>query len=136
MVKKRVAQHGGVNIDRSTVRVGGDIVGGDKLTTRSLGPHDLARIERQFAAIYQLIEQRPADPDLDKAELKATVAQIEAEVKKGDAANPTKVERWLRFLAGMADDVAQVTIAALAHPVAGVAKAIQLIAKRADQGGL
>ena len=45
--------------------------------------------------------------------------KIEQEVKKGTAVNPTKVERWLKFLAGMVPDIFQVT-AAVIYPPAGV----------------
>ncbi len=136
MDKKHSSQSGGVNISGGRVSVGGDIVGRDKITSSGLSASDDAQLQQQFARIYRLIEQREADPNVDKAELRDTVSKIESEVKRGDAANSSKVERWLRFLAGMADDVAAVTIAALAHPIAGVAKAIQLVAQRAEQDSI
>lgn len=125
-------QSGGVKISGSHVNVGGDVVGRDKITTTrsGIGAEELSALTQQFAHIRQRIESRPADPDVDKAELKELVTHIEDEVRKGEAANPTKVRRWLLFLAETADDVFQVTAAALANPVAGVAKAVQLLAKR------
>ena len=130
MAKKNKKQSGGVNISGSSVSVGGDIVGRDKFTTQY---SQTSNLEEQFDRIYRLIEQRPVDPNLEKEEVRDTVSRIEKEVKKGDEANPNKVERWLRFLAGMADDVFQVTVATLAHPVAGVAKAVQIVAQRVAQ---
>lgn len=125
---------GGVNIGGSA-KVGGDIVGRDKVTTTThgIGAGELAELVKQFAAINQRIDARPADPNVDKEELKETVNKIEEEVKKGEEANPTKVERWLKNLAGMADDIFQVTVATLASPVAGIGKAVQLIAKKAKE---
>ena len=104
----------------------GDVVGGDKITT-----YNSEFLVKQFAQIQEKIDQRTDDPQVDKTELKNLVENVEKEVKKGDEANRGKVERWLRFLAEMADDVFQVTAATLANPLAGVTKAIQLIAQKA-----
>lgn len=133
--KERGGRSGGVSISGGSVTVGGDVVGRDKVTatTYGIGAEGLAELSRQFAQIKKQIDERPADPTVDKGELKGTVEQIEQEVQKGEAANPGKVERWLRFLAEMADDIFQVTVATLSHPVAGVAKAVQLIARRAGE---
>ncbi|MBI5032057.1 MAG: zinc ribbon domain-containing protein [Chloroflexi bacterium] len=115
------------------VQVGGDVAGRDKITTTTTGldASTLVELTKQFAKIYQKIDARLEDPNTDKTEIKDTVQKIEEEVKKGEQANPAKVERWLKFLAGMADDIFQVVASTLASPIAGVAKAIQLIAKKA-----
>jgi hypothetical protein len=131
--KSSKGQSGGVNINGSRITVGGDIVGRDKTTKYGNDAQDLAELARQFALIKQKIDQRAEDPDLDKQEISNLVENIEQELKKGEAANPNKIERWLRFLAGMADDIFQVTAATLTHPVAGVAKAIQLIAQKVKE---
>ncbi|CAG0972606.1 hypothetical protein ANRL4_01360 [Anaerolineae bacterium] len=132
MVGKRKTE-GGVNISGGKVTVGGDVVGRDKITTvtNGLDASALAELTKQFAQIYQKIDARPQDPNVDKTEIKDTVQKIEQEVKKGEQANSAKVERWLGFLAGMSDDIFQVVASTLASPIAGVAKAIQLIAKKA-----
>jgi hypothetical protein len=94
-------------------------------------------LARQFERIQESIAARPEDPDLDKKELSATVAQIEQEVGKGETANPNKVERWLKFLAMMAPDVLEVVLAALTGPIPGITAAIRKIAEkaRAEAGG-
>lgn len=125
MAKK---QNAGISIKGKTVNIGGDVVGGNKVVTNDYGAAD------EFKKIRKLIEKRRNDPSVDKDEIKNTVDNIENEVKKGDKANPAKVERWLKFLASMADDIFQVTAATLANPVAGVAKAVQLIAQKAKEG--
>jgi hypothetical protein len=132
--------------------VRGDRVGGDKITvgdisgstgvaigrgaqshvTQGASAEALAKL---FADVYQKIDARPEDPDVDKEELTETVQKIETEAAKGEQANPRKVERWLRFLVGMADDVAQVTAACLVHPAAGVAAVIRMVAQRAKEEG-
>lgn len=133
--RKSEGQSGGVQISGGKVRVGGDIVGHDKITTTraGVGGEDLDALVKAFQAIREQIDARPQDPDVDKTELVETVERIEAEVVKGEEANPSKVERWLRTLAAMAEDIFEVVAATLSHPIAGVSKAVQLIAKKARE---
>ncbi len=111
-----------------TQTAGGDIVGRDKITTTTAPAPQLAE---QFQQIRQQIAARPEDPKVDKEEIQDTVKRIEAEAAKGEAANADKVERWLMNLGAMADDIFQVVAATLASPALGIAKTIQLIARRA-----
>jgi len=118
-------QSAGVNIKADKVNIGGDVVGHDKIVNQ------LNTLADDFKKIKALIDQQPEDADVNKDEIKSTVERIETEVKKGEEANPVKLERWLKLLAEMSDDIFQVTAAALTNPVAGVAKTIQLIVKKA-----
>jgi hypothetical protein len=125
MAKKK----NGLNIQANRdITIGGDVVGRDKITN-----YNVEFLNKEFAQIQRKIEERAEDPQVGKDELKATVQNIEKEVKKGEAANPGKVHRWLGYLAGMADDIFQVTVATLANPLAGVAKTVQLIAQKAKE---
>lgn len=139
MPKKSDGQSGGVNISGKNVKVGGNVAGHDQhitttnTTTHGISGSDLAKLLEQFQQINKRIEAQPEDPNVDKAEVKDTVAKIQEEVKKGEGANPTKVERWLMNLGTMSDDIFQVTAATLTNPVLGVAKAIQLIAAKAKE---
>ena len=121
-------QNTGVNIKASRVTIGGDVVGHDKIVTQN------GILAEDFKKIQALIDQQPENENVDKDELKSTVERIETEIQKGDDANSAKLERWLKFLAGMSDDIFQVTASALTNPVAGVAKTIQLIVKRVKAG--
>jgi hypothetical protein len=125
-------QAGGVQIRASQVNVGGDVVGRDKITTSSTGAGvgDLTGLVEQFGRIKQKIDQRVVDPDVDIAELRELVERIEQEVLKGDGANPSKVERWLRSLAAMTDDISQMMVATLTHPGDGVSQTIQSVAQK------
>jgi hypothetical protein len=131
-------------------KVLGDKVGGDKITvgdisrstgvaigrgaqatvTQGLGGDEIARL---FAEVYQQIKTRSEDPDVDKEELTETVQKIQGEVARGEEANPHKVERWLKTLAGMADDIFEVTVACLTSPAAGVATVIRKVAQKAKE---
>ena len=134
-------QSGGIGGAGSTVTissVGGDVVGGDKTTTTTttitsgIDATALAQLVAAFKGIETKIDTRPPDPTVDKGELKETVKKVEEEVKKGEEANPTKVERWLKFLGDMAPDILQVTAATLANPVMGLSLAIKKIADKAQ----
>jgi hypothetical protein len=126
-IDKRVINVGDIS-DATGIAIG---QGAQACVTRDqgLGGDEVAAL---FAAIYQRIEARPKDPDVDQEELTETVQKIEKEAAKGEQANVKKVERWLGFLGGMAPDILKVTAATLANPVAGVAAAVRLIAKKAQ----
>ncbi len=111
-----------------TQTAGGDIVGGDKITTTTMQTQSL---DQAFRQIQQKIEARPPDANVDKDEIQETVKRIETETRKGEAANPDRLERLLLTLGGMADDIFQVVAATLANPALGIAKTIQLIAQKA-----
>lgn len=128
--KKGRGQGRGVNISGGQIKAGRDVTIAGRDIRISI---DTTGLARRFAEIYKKIEARPPDPNVDKSELKDTVKKIEEEVKKGDEANSAKIERWLQFLAGMSDDIFQVTAATLASPAAGLAKAVQLIAQKAKE---
>jgi hypothetical protein len=118
-----------------TQHAGGDIVGRDIITTTTQGLSDdqALKLAAAFAAIQQQIDARPPDPNVETEEIKRAVEDVHTEVQKGEAANPNKVERWLTNLGRMAPDILKVTAATLASPVAGIATAIQLIAKKAQE---
>jgi hypothetical protein len=101
--------------------------GASASVSQGLGAEELAKL---FDAVYRRIEQRPDDPEVDKEELAQTVGQVQREVAKGENANESKLRRWLKMLAELAPDVFDVTLAAIANPVAGVALAVRRVAER------
>ena len=116
------------------VQASGDFVGRDQVVHgdqanvhQGLNGAELAAI---FRAVNAQIDRRPEDPNVDKDELRDTAQKLKDEVAKGEAANATKVERWLRTLLDLAPDVAEVALAALANPVAGAVTAISRLAQR------
>jgi hypothetical protein len=123
---------GGAYVEGGVEVSGGDFVGRDKTVTYNYGTSS-ADLVQLFEAIYQQIEERPKDPDVDKAEIVAEVKRIEEEAAKGEEANPKKVARWLGTLAQMAPDIFEVVVACLTNPAAGVATVISKIAKKAQE---
>ncbi len=134
-------------------QVGGDYVGGDKVTgdvnvsgvsgsgisighkgqAQSQQGGDAEAFARAFTQIYATINARPPDPDVGKDELSETVKDIQEEAQKGDQANEKKLARWLNNLAGMAEDIFDVTVAALTGPQAAFATVARKVAERARQ---
>lgn len=138
MANKKPERSGGVNIStsRGKVSIGGDVVGGDKITTTVNQGEEtgaLGELVRQFQQIQKQIDALPGKDEADKQELKETVKKIEDETKKGDKAKGERVERWLMNIGAMSDDIFQVTVATLANPVLGVVKTVQLIAQKAKE---
>ncbi|MEP7356813.1 MAG: CHAT domain-containing protein [Anaerolineales bacterium] len=120
-----------------TQTAGGDIVGRDKITTTTtttgMDAAQLQLLLQEFSRIQRQVAARPDDPKVDKDILELTVKKVETEVKKGAAAEPSKVEGLLLTLGGMADDIFQVTANTLANPALGIATAIRLIAQKAKE---
>jgi hypothetical protein len=129
----RIETGGGAFVGGS-VSAGGDFVGRDKVTTthHGLGSDEIAAL---FNQVYQQIERRPPDPNVDKEEIQETTQKIQEEVQKGEDANVTKVERWLKILKDTAPDVLEVTAGVLVNPVAGVADGIRRVAARMRSEG-
>lgn len=120
--------------DRVTITGDGNVVGNHSRSTvirqEGIGGAELAAL---FEDVYRKIETRPPDADVEKAEVVEVVEKIEDEAAKGEEANPRKVERWLKTLAMMGDDILDVTTACLINPAAGVATVIRKIAAKARE---
>lgn len=86
-----------------------------------------------FEKMYQAIQSRPDDPNIDKEELSETVQRIEQEVKKGDQANDSKLKRWMESLNKMAPDIVDVILASLGGPVSGLTAVLKKVAEHAHQ---
>ena len=121
-----------INIEGENVVGSIDASGHAKVdvTQSSVHKTDDANFERLFELLEEKIKARPADPNVDKGEIQAQVNQIKAEAAQGEKANPNKLERWIRNLAGMAPDVVDVMVASLGGPISGITAVIQKIAAR------
>jgi hypothetical protein len=86
-----------------------------------------------FEKMYQAIQSRPDDPNIDKEEISGTVERIEQEVKKGDQANDSKLNRWMESLNQMAPDIVDVILASLGGPVSGLTAVLKKVAEHARQ---
>ena len=87
-------------------------------------------MEDLFKHLNRKIRRRKAS-QVDKTRLENQVRKIEAEAAKGSAADPGKLERWIKTLANMAPDIVEVMAASLAGPVAGFTLVFKKIVERA-----
>ena len=102
--------------------------GASATVTEGISGADLAKV---FQPILQKVAALPEGPSKEIAQ--QAVTGLEQEVKKGEAAQEQNVSTWFNFLAQAAPDVWDVAVAALANPIAGVAKVVQLVAKKAKE---
>ena len=86
-------------------------------------------IQKEFEPIYEAIEASSHDAT-ERQDLIAEVDEIKDEVAKGEQANESFLSRRLRNLKKMAPDIAEVALATLANPAAGVAVIVQKVAKK------
>ncbi len=126
---------GGISIQGSAVQIGGHAVGGnltihgnDTVNVQQSAGADIAKL---FEPVYQRIQERPEDPEVEKSEITDKVKQIQAEAAKGTEASSPKIERWFDDLARMAPDVFEVALATIANPVSGLALVAKKIAEKA-----
>ncbi|MBI4670583.1 MAG: CHAT domain-containing protein [Chloroflexi bacterium] len=125
-----------VDGDMNVVTIGagaqvGQVAAGRNITQTQQQGASVQDLAALFKTIYQTIERRADDPNVDKDEIKSKVKQIETEAAKGESANVSKVERWLNDLKNIAPDILDVTAAALLNPLAGISTALRKIAEKA-----
>jgi hypothetical protein len=97
-------------------------------TTQGVSGEEIVKI---FETLSQKVKELPDGPNKMMAD--TAVTGLEQEVKKGDAAQEQTLTTWFNFLAQAAPDIFDVAVAALANPAAGVAKVVQLVAKKAQE---
>ena len=133
MGSKKNTSNGGINISGEHVSIKGDVIGRDKVVTNyDNSSKNWVLLEKEFSTVKEKIS-REVDDEVYKEEIQDKVTKIEQEVKKGEEADSNKVEKWLKFIAGMSDDIYQVVVSTLANPVLGISKTIQLIAQKAKE---
>jgi hypothetical protein len=118
-------------------RAGRDLIGRDKITHGG-GPDPLqmqallARFDQIQAQIDALAAAPAAGqpPDVGQKQVKELVQQIETEAQQGEAADPDRLETWLTALGDAAEDIFEVTAAALVNPAYGLAQAVRRVAQR------
>jgi hypothetical protein len=133
--RKASSRSGGVNIGGKHVNVSGDVVGRDMFvtTTTGLSAYDVAKL---FDSIYIKIGQAPKEdqPDIRNAvDVIQEAAKQEAfDGKAPDASAVTMASQSLAMTApDILKDIADVAMATLSSPAAGVATIIRKVLSRA-----
>ena len=145
---------GGIQIGGNLSITNGDFVGGDKNMRVARGGvlvegdvqnsnivtgHHNRVGNRQsgwddrFAEILDLIQQRSGTSLEDKEDLKANVSEIKAEAEKGERADQSFLARRLRNIQRIAPDIAEVVLATLANPLAGLAAIVKGFARHVQK---
>ena len=76
-----------------------------------------AQIEQAFSPVYSAIASRPNTTDIEKDDLKAEAAEVEAALKEKKV-DENFVVRRLRNIGRMAPDILEVAMAAILNPAA------------------
>jgi L-2-hydroxyglutarate oxidase LhgO len=133
--RKKAAEKTGSNYTMDGKVTGGVVVMGPDAQveiTQNLGA-TAEEMTRMFDAVFQHIQSRPENPDVEKSEIQATVQNIQQETAKNEKANQSKLERWLKYLAGIAPDILDVMAASLGGPVTGFTAVFKKILDKARQ---
>jgi hypothetical protein len=147
-VSQRIDTGGGAYIGGGVSVSGGDFVGRDKTTVVGDGNvlgdgssstvikqegADAAAIASAFTNFYAAVAQNPKLPPQEKADVQADLEEVEAELKKGEEASETFIQRRLRNVKRMAPDIHEVVIATFANPVLGLGLVAKKIADKARE---
>lgn len=111
---------GGINI-KGNVNIKGKVAG------RDIIEKNVTNTNISFAPVYQALKKNTTIPQKTKKVVEDSVKQIEEEVKKGDAAKASFIQQRLENIQKMAPDIAEVMIATLQNPAAGVGLAVKKI---------
>jgi hypothetical protein len=123
-----------VGRDKTTVVGDGNVLGdGSSSTVIKQEGADAAAIASAFTNFYAAVAQNPKLPPQEKADVQADLEEVEAELKKGEEASETFIQRRLRNVKRMAPDIHEVVIATFANPVLGLGLVAKKIADKARE---
>jgi hypothetical protein len=77
-----------------------------------------------------LSERKPGPEQAANEEVETVLATLESEAAKGETADTSKLERWMKILAGMAPDIMDVILASFNGPLSGFGMVFKKIAER------
>lgn len=115
-----VAGDKNINVDKGGVLIGGHVQGSNIVTGdgNQVG-NKQAEQEAFFSEILKRIDRRPNTSREAKEDLKANVAEIKAEVEKGEQADESLLARRVRNIQRIAPDIGKAVSATIPHPSAG-----------------
>lgn len=121
--KKPNAQvnQGGINITGNVSIKDSKIAGRDNIEK------NVFNINVSFAPVYHAIQENAALPPDVKEDLENNVKQLEQEIKKGDQAEPSFIQKRMETIQKMAPDIAEVVAATLQNPAAGIGLVVKKV---------
>jgi hypothetical protein len=114
------------DISDSTGVVLGDHAQVDIEQHQGASAEDILKI---FSMLQQRVDKMPAGEE--KTEAKDALNKLQAEAKKGEAADEGRVKKYLNFLAKTAPDIWQVAVDTFINPVKGLSTVFRKVAERA-----
>ena len=118
--KQQITQ-GGINITGNVTIKNSKIAGRDNVEKK------VVNLNVSFAPVYHALRESATITPEAKKTVEESVKQIEQEVKKGNKAQGSFIQERLENIQRMAPDIAEVVIATLQNPAAGISLAVKKV---------
>lgn len=124
----RIGRDQNISAGNGGVAIGGNVSGSTIVT----GNDNVVNAQSSyFLPIYQKVDDKKDLTPEAKADLKAEIQDVEAEVKKGEQADETFLARRLRNIQRIAPDILEVVTTTLTNPIAGFSLVAKKVAEKA-----
>ena len=128
MVKEKKSKpqivQGGINITGNVTIKNSKVAGRDNVEKK------VTNINLSFAPIYHALEKSATITPETKKTIEESVKQIEQETSKGNKAKSSFIQERLENIQRMAPDIADVVIATLQSPAAGISLAVKKVVNK------
>lgn len=118
--KPQVIQ-GGINIKGNVTVKNSKVAGRDNVEKK------ITNVNISFAPVYHALQENTTISPETKKAVEESIKEVEQEVKKGDKAKGSFIQERLKNIQKMAPDIAEVLIATLLNPAAGMSLAVKKI---------
>ncbi len=112
---------GGIHITGNVSIENSKIAGRDNIEK------NIFNVNVSFAPVYHAIQENASIPPDVKENLEKNVIQLEQEIKKGDQAEPSFIQKRMEAIQKMAPDIAEVVVATLQNPAAGIGLVVKKV---------
>ena len=121
--KPQITQ-GGINITGNVTIKNSKIAGRDNVEKK------IVNVNLSFTPVYHALKENATITPETKKTVEESVKQIEQEVKKGNKAKSSFIQERLENIQRMAPDIAEVVIAPLQNPAAGISLAVKKVVNK------
>ena len=121
--KPQVIQ-GGINITGNVEIKNSKVAGRDNVE------RNVVNLNVSFVPVYNALKENTTIPPAVKKTMEESVKQIEQEIKKGNKAEPSFVQKRLENIKKMAPDIFEIVLATLQNPSAGISLAVKKVVNR------
>ena len=118
--KPQVIQ-GGISIKGNVTIKNSKVAGRDNVEKK------ITNVNVSFAPVYHALKENTTIPPETKKAVEESIKEVEQEVKKGNKANGSFIQERLKNIQKMAPDIAEVLVATLLNPAAGISLAVKKV---------